>query len=305
MNNSALLSKQFDKILDDLRQFVDLSVSEDTKSWNEWVSTYSSEVTNSCWEVNDCSEYLCPAYKEPNSRCWITAGTLCGGEEQGEILTKYPSCKECPVYRKAVYADPMTELQEHLVVLMHSLRRKHEELQSLATTDELTGLFNRRYFDLFAQKEHQRLARTPSTLILMVIDINDFKLINDQYGHIIGDQVLKQVADVLMCATRKTDLVARYGGDEFVVLMDDPNRQPDISPLLLINRIEKKMEQMQSQHPIEEAFISLSYGCSVLEHTTKLDHSFHAADKAMYRYKEGIKSGRSADSLTCSHQLEL
>lgn len=94
------------------------------------------------------------------------------------------------------------------------------ELQRLSTLDGLTGLANRRYFNAYLQAEWQRAIREQDTLSLLMVDIDDFKAYNDNYGHLAGDEVLKRVAEVLRAlAKRSTDLSARFGGEEFAVIL--------------------------------------------------------------------------------------
>jgi len=94
-------------------------------------------------------------------------------------------------------------------------------LRKIAAIDPLTGLYNRRSFQRYLEKEIERSKRAGSILTLLMVDIDEFKHINDTYGHIAGDKVLKTVANLLTANVRKADIVARYGGDEFIVLMPD------------------------------------------------------------------------------------
>ncbi len=94
-------------------------------------------------------------------------------------------------------------------------------VKKVASTDGLTGLLNRRSFDRYLPKEVDRCKRYNHPLSLLMLDINYFKLINDKHGHIAGDQVLKETAEILRRNIRSVDSVFRYGGDEFVVLMPD------------------------------------------------------------------------------------
>jgi two-component system, cell cycle response regulator len=116
----------------------------------------------------------------------------------------------------------------HLVGKLVSLQDRHNGLQKLAITDELTGLYNARYFRHFLSRivEKARVMHFPVTLLLF--DIDDFKKYNDQFGHGVGDEILRQVAALMKRCTRDHDLVARIGGDEFAVVFWDKEgpRQP-------------------------------------------------------------------------------
>jgi diguanylate cyclase (GGDEF)-like protein len=140
--------------------------------------------------------------------------------------------------------------------------------------DHLTGLFNRRQLDSYLNTKIQAL--NGKTIAGLMIDINDFKTINDTYGHNIGDQALKHVAQILDKTFRKSDFVARYGGDEFVVIME-VNKKPDFEKA--INRLNENVVQFNAKKltPYE---ISLSIGYdyysagdkSVAEFLKNIDH---------------------------------
>ena len=109
----------------------------------------------------------------------------------------------------------------HLLAKLATARSGNNLLQRLAITDELTGLYNARYFRHFLSRiiERGRVKRFPVTLLLF--DIDDFKKYNDQYGHGVGDDILKQTASLMKRCCRDHDLVARIGGDEFAVVFWD------------------------------------------------------------------------------------
>jgi diguanylate cyclase (GGDEF)-like protein len=111
-----------------------------------------------------------------------------------------------------------------LLVLRAELVRHAQELERLATTDDLTGLCNRRHFlalaqDLVAQDERRRCAQMQQPLALLVLDIDHFKSVNDRFGHDGGDAVIRHVADVCRSTINDTDILARFGGEEFVLLL--------------------------------------------------------------------------------------
>ena len=124
---------------------------------------------------------------------------------QGESFT----ARELRLLR--IYCNQAAVVLENAIV--------HERVQNLAATDGLTGLFNRRYFDSAFARELARCDRSSSSLGLLLADIDHFKSFNDTYGHAMGDLVLKKVAGILSGALRKADVLARFGGEEFVILL--------------------------------------------------------------------------------------
>ena len=101
----------------------------------------------------------------------------------------------------------------------------YQRTKELSTRDDLTGLFNRRHFFENLEKEIQRARRYQRVFSLLMLDLDDFKGYNDTYGHLKGDEVLKDVARLLLANTRRADVVARFGGEEFVVLLPEINAQ--------------------------------------------------------------------------------
>jgi two-component system chemotaxis family response regulator WspR len=117
------------------------------------------------------------------------------------------------IQRDEAYAA-LRESQQHLL-------EANMELQRLTKVDGLTGLSNRRYFDEYLTAEWSRARRTGETLAVLMIDVDDFKRYNDSYGHLAGDEVLRTVAGTLQRHCRQSDLAARFGGEEFVIVLSD------------------------------------------------------------------------------------
>jgi len=117
---------------------------------------------------------------------------------------------------------------------IHKRERLYESIRLLSITDELTSLYNRRYFMDRLEKEIARARRYSRHLSLLIIDLNNFKLYNDTYGHQEGDNLLKEIAAVLQNSIRSPDFVARYGGDEFVVVMPESDENDSLE---VMNRL--------------------------------------------------------------------
>src|SRR4029453_15145019 len=100
-----------------------------------------------------------------------------------------------------------------------------DQLTRVARVERVTGLFNRRYFETRIQAEVQRARRQQQDLALLMVDIDDFKRINDTFGHLEGDRALRDVADLLRRGVRIFDVCARYGGEEFAIVMPGASRQ--------------------------------------------------------------------------------
>ncbi|HEY9146292.1 MAG TPA: diguanylate cyclase [Thiobacillus sp.] len=160
----------------------------------------------------------------------------------------------------------------------------HQRIRSMALHDHLTGLANRRQFKLRGQDLFALARRSGCYLTLLNIDIDDFKSINDTYGHAAGDAVLVYVANTLRTCCRESDLLARVGGDEFVVLLPDTPAGPPLDALL--DRLHAAIDVMLpgAEVPIR---LHISIGVATCSDATPtLDALVHEADEAMYRAKE-------------------
>lgn len=161
----------------------------------------------------------------------------------------------------------------------------HERIRSMALHDQLTGLANRYQFNLRGQDLFALAKRSGRPLTLLNIDINDFKSVNDTYGHAAGDAVLIQVANMLQSCCRESDLVARVGGDEFLVLMPDTAMGPSLEKV-----IERLRDAINVLLPGVEVSVKLNISIGVASlsgETASLDSLMNQADVAMYRAKEG------------------
>lgn len=173
--------------------------------------------------------------------------------------------------------------------LIEAQRRRIAELENLATKDELTGLSNRRGLNAAITLEGERIARGQSSgAMMIVIDMNDFKAINDTFGHEAGDLALKAVSTTLLSFIRTTDHAARVGGDEFVLLLTHT------TPSMMIRRLqvlEQALNGLMLDWNGRSISLSASLGSAALSvGHTNIQDLFAAADKAMYAAKAARKS---------------
>ena len=172
--------------------------------------------------------------------------------------------------------------------MANELKKNQQKLHALATSDPLTGLVNHREFYRILENELDRAARYRHELSVLMMDMNDFKEINDTMGHLAGDHVLREVAMLLRKHTRKSDLVSRYGGDEFSILLPETEHEEAIE-------FAARLSQYISEHPItitdhDLINISMSIGTASYPRDGK-DHLelVAAADKALYKVKRAHK----------------
>ncbi|MCS7014121.1 MAG: diguanylate cyclase [Chloroherpetonaceae bacterium] len=162
------------------------------------------------------------------------------------------------------------------------LRKQAEQLLLQATTDGLTGVYNRRYFNEALQREFERARRYGSVLSLAIADIDFFKQINDSYSHQIGDEVLKIVGLILRQSSRISDVVARYGGEEFALIFPET---PVRNAAVACEKIRAAVEayHWQSLDPSLKVTMSFGVADSIAKETT--EHLLLAADAKLYEAK--------------------
>jgi diguanylate cyclase (GGDEF)-like protein/PAS domain S-box-containing protein len=160
-----------------------------------------------------------------------------------------------------------------------------EQLRELAMRDELTGLYNRRHFTEMAEVELARARRTGAPLSLAILDIDHFKRVNDVYGHPAGDQVLRELSRVMRETLRGSDVSARIGGEEFVVLLSDTALEGAVA---VTERLRERVGQTEVALEDGRAVrFTVSAGVTELGRGERLDTILARADEALYRAKTG------------------
>ncbi|MBI4685105.1 MAG: GGDEF domain-containing protein [Nitrospirae bacterium] len=250
------------KITDDIRFFIELSMQETDTKWEEWWSLVVKDIEIRCWEKKNCIKRDCPAYMNTCGRCWLIAGTLCSGEVQGEFALQYKSCTDCNVYQEAVNKDSVTQIYENLITLVHSLRLTQKRLKTMSTRDLLTGAYNRNYFNEVIKSEIERTKRYNKKLSIIMADIDNFKQINDKYGHLHGDGVLKECALLLNKSIRASDLLIRFGGDEFLIIMPETDCAEGNA---LISRINTNISEWNEEYASSDYSLSFSLRCAAFK----------------------------------------
>ncbi|NQZ31673.1 MAG: diguanylate cyclase [Oceanospirillaceae bacterium] len=174
-------------------------------------------------------------------------------------------------------------------------QEKNEELKLASRIDPLTKIFNRGYWESRLEAEFKRYTRTSSSSVLIMLDIDHFKAVNDTYGHQGGDTVLRALGRLLKKQYRITDILGRYGGEEFGILLLDTNTE---MALTLANNLSKELAKAPIMHDKRAITITLSYGITQIDASFKThDQWIDMADKALYQSKQ---NGRNqATILNC------
>ncbi|NOH14738.1 MAG: diguanylate cyclase [Chloroflexi bacterium] len=159
------------------------------------------------------------------------------------------------------------------------------EMEQLAITDPLTEIYNRRFFDEIAEKELERSKRSGSSLSVIMFDIDDFKHVNDTYGHLIGDQVLENLARICQENIRTMDFFARFGGEEFVILMPDSGEEAALETAERLRRVIAEMPMAKNGEL--DVMITISLGIATLEtgNSIGFNELLDRADQALYESK--------------------
>ncbi len=189
-------------------------------------------------------------------------------------------------------SEKVAEKNRQLFAENNNLRSEIERLKKINFIDALTGIYNKKFLKIRLGEEFAKARRYGSPLSSIFIDLDDFKAINDTYGHIFGDKLLKEVAIVLEGLCRSEDVLVRFGGEEFVILMSDTTAS---EALIFADRIRRKVASHIFLYRDIAISVSASLGASTLnnddfEYVSDPEELIAMADKAMYMVKQNGKN---------------
>jgi diguanylate cyclase (GGDEF)-like protein len=258
-----------------------------------------------CWQLKDCSAQDCPAYGKKWLRCWLVPDTKCHDGGNLSASQKMDLCKECKIFVEATKSTDSVEgvllidnsesgepITNETITMLSALSyavgnavnnsKIYSKSIQDAIKDELTGLHNRRYFNERLIDELERAKRYHEEMSILFVDIDQFKKINDTYGHPTGDKVLIWLATALREHFRHNDVVARYGGEEFAIILLKATKDQAYK---LADAARKYIEE-NSEKGSRGIRITCSFGVAAYG---KDSHSFDGliakADKALYNAK--------------------
>ncbi len=202
------------------------------------------------------------------------------------LLDLQDSLKEAEEADNSLYALVWNVIQR----IVNIAQPIHRELEHIAFHDPLTGLYSRHMLRQFIEREISHVCRNSLPLSLAILDIDHFKDVNDKFGHDIGDQILKQLADLFKKSCRSTDLAARYGGEEFIAVL--PSTSQDAS-LIWAERMRERVEESLRRPDDEKVTISIGVATLLVDTEANADPSiqvvsdlfFKKADNALYEAK--------------------
>lgn len=205
---------------------------------------------------------------------------------QQDALTTERELRQAREEALAIQKQATESLEQRVKDRTHELEKLNQKLEELSATDQLTGLKNRRYLDNTLTEEFARCARYGHTLSVLLMDIDHFKRFNDTYGHLIGDECLKDVAHSVRKGLRwPSDRAARYGGEEFCVILPETEME---GALTVAERIRRNVELMNFMVKDQRVPVTVSVGLAVIKPQPhqKPELVLEYADSALYLSKE-------------------
>lgn len=230
------------------------------------------------------------SYTNPDENVKFEIGKPARHSSTYRLVLFGKSLGELTLSRNTKLVDVEIQKMESLIsALIYPLRNAllYKQAVEKAYIDPLTGLNNRAAFDKSMEQEFELARRHNHTLSLMMLDLDRFKQINDSYGHIVGDAVLKSFADCILECLRRSDTIFRYGGEEFSILLRNTQLA---GAVLLAERMRKSVEEMEFNYNEIKLSISVSIGVAEIEQGDTCSKLIERADSLLYKAKN---SGRN------------
>jgi len=227
-------------------------------------------------------------------------------EEKQNKINETVHMESQPIEENDALESKVQERTLELNIALQELEEANKELQEKNTLDELTGAYNRRFYDQKILAEHRRSRRNLTPLSLVVIDIDHFKQVNDKYGHLAGDECLVAVSACLkQCLRRSTDIIFRYGGEEFCVILPETDNK---GALALAEELRENISKCEITFNGTVINLTISLGIStyIQQKNVQPEHLFAAADQALYQAKDnGRNQVKQQDIETISQDEPL
>lgn len=188
-----------------------------------------------------------------------------------------------------VHLDAIRILASYIAIALNNsqqseaLKKAVNELELFSKTDPLTELYNRRYISEKINEECDRYKRYANRFSIIITDIDFFKNVNDSYGHDFGDYVLKELSELLRGLLRKQDYIARWGGEEFLILLTETDA---CSAAIMAERLRKKVMEHKFRFDENELSITMTFGISEYNNEPNMEATIKRADRALYRGKD-------------------
>lgn len=193
-----------------------------------------------------------------------------------------------PAEKRVFYQDEIGGLAERFYAMKAQMEENYRNLEKISFTDALTGLYNRRYFVQVARQQMQMSIRTKHPLCILIADVDHFKSINDTYGHLIGDEALKHAANMVRGSVRESDICARFGGEEFIVLLNNTSLE---NGAVLAEKMRAALEKTPCKTEADTLRMTISIGVSEIKpEEGGVNDAINFADRALYDAKS---SGRN------------
>ena len=287
---------------------------ESVSHWGEATGEFDKILDpEDCWAMrrnkphgmaSEESDLLCKHVEAETVKGYLCLPMVAHGEIMGLLHVRYADESEGA---RNILAQSALAATEQLSLILANLRLR-ETLKNQSIRDPQTGLFNRRYMEDSLVRELSRAERTGKTVVVAMVDIDNFKRLNDTYGHTAADAVLREWSEILKAKFRGSDIVCRYGGEEFVIILPDITLEDARQRLEQLRRDLARMVVREEGQAIQAITVSMGLAHYPF-HGQNSQALLQAADHALYRAKESgrdrieIASGATPDETAADWSL--